>query len=271
MIRLEDSAPRAKEDRMDRREFTAALGAASLAGLLTSPALAQQRSSRKPVIGMLVHSDMILLDLTGPLTVFNILQADVRLIGKTKQPVTTDVGIAVSPSESFETAPSELDVLFVPGGLKGTVDGMKDRQTVDFLQDRGERARFVTSVCTGSLLLGAAGLLKGYGATSHWYVRELLPLMGATLRKERVVEDRNRITAGGVTAGIDFGLTLAARLNDEETAKRIQLLLEYDPKPPFDAGSPEHAGAAMSEDILKRRGALIAQAEAAAKAVGANP
>jgi putative intracellular protease/amidase len=217
---------------------------------------------------MLVHPDMILLDLTGPLTVFNILQSDVRLIGKSKQSVTTDVGLPVTPIDDFETAPQDLDVLFVPGGLKGTIEAMKDAQTVNFIRGRGERARFVTSVCTGSLLLGAAGLLKGYNATSHWYVRQLLPLMGASLRKERVVTDRNRITAGGVTAGIDFGLTIAAALADDETAKRIQLLLEYDPQPPFDAGSPERAGAALSNGILQRRGPLIAEAEAAAKQAG---
>jgi cyclohexyl-isocyanide hydratase len=255
---------------MDRREFNSALAGASLAGLFAAPVLAQQTAGAKPVVGRLVHPDMILLDLTGPLTVFNILQADVRLIGKTKQPVTTDVGLPVTPSDSFDSAPAVLDALFVPGGLKGTVDGMKDQATVDFLKDRGARARFVTSVCTGSLLLGAAGLLRGYEATSHWYVRELLPLMGATLRKERVVGDRNRITAGGVTAGLDFALTIAAKLADEEAAKRIQLLLEYDPKPPYDAGSPEHAGATVSQGILKRRGALIAEAEAAARDAGAG-
>lgn len=256
---------------MDRREFNTALGAAALAGLFATEAQAQQPSAaRRPVIGMVVHPDMILLDLTGPLTAFNILQTEVHLIGKTKQPVTTDVGLPVTPTDSFESAPEVLDVLFVPGGLKGTVDAMKDTQTVDFLKSRGERARFVTSVCTGSLLLGAAGLLKGYSATSHWYVRELLPLMGATLKKERVVEDRNRITAGGVTAGLDFALTIGARLAGDEAARRVQLLLEYDPKPPFDAGSPERAGAAISDVILQRRGALIGEAAAAAKDAGAK-
>ena len=158
----------------------------------------------------------------------------------------------------------------MPGGLKGTIEAMKDSRTIDFLVSAGNSARFVTSVCTGSLLLGAAGLLKGYNATSHWYVRDLLPLMGAVTKKDRVVEDRNRITAGGVTAGIDFGLTLAARLKGEDTAKRIQLLIEYDPKPPFAAGTPEQAGAAISDDILDRRGALIREAEQVARAAGAK-
>lgn len=258
---------------MDRREFNTALGAAALTGLLATDARAQQQqqpAARKPVVGMLVHSDMILLDLTGPLTAFNILQTDVHLIGKSKQPVTTDVGLPVMPTDSFETAPEVLDVLFVPGGLKGTVDAMKDAATVAFMKSRGERARFVTSVCTGSLLLGAAGLLKGYSATSHWYVRDLLPLMGASLKKERVVEDRNRITAGGVTAGLDFALTIGARLAGDDAAKRVQLLLEYDPKPPFDAGSPEHAGPAIADVILQRRSAAIAEAAAAAKDAGAK-
>jgi cyclohexyl-isocyanide hydratase len=136
------------------------------------------------------------------------------------------------------------------------------------VRSAGETARFVTSVCTGSLLLGAAGLLRGYQATSHWYVRDLLPLMGGIVRSDRVVEDRNRLTGGGVTAGIDFGLTIASRLAGEETAKRIQLLIEYDPKPPFDAGSPERAGPALTNDILRRRKEAIAQAESAAKVAG---
>jgi cyclohexyl-isocyanide hydratase len=255
---------------MDRRTFNTSLLAGSLVGLLGTEAHAQLAppSGTKPVIGMLVYPGMILLDLTGPLTVFNILQADIRLVAASMAPVMTDVGIAVSPTHSFEAATASFDVLFIPGGLKGTVDGMNDSRTVDFVAARGEAARFVTSVCTGSLLLGAAGLLKGYKATSHWYVRDLLPLMGAATVAERVVEDRNRITAGGVTAGIDFGLTLAARLTDEATAKRIQLLIEYDPQPPFAAGSPERAGPEATKAVLTQRGPLIRQAEQAARAAG---
>jgi cyclohexyl-isocyanide hydratase len=142
---------------------------------------------------------------------------------------------------------------------------MKDAEITGFLASSGSRARYVTSVCTGSLVLAAAGLLRGYQATSHWYVRDLLPLMGATLRAERVVEDRNRFTAGGVTSGIDFGLTLAARLSNEDTAKRIQLLIEYDPKPPFAAGSPESAGSVLTGQIMQRRAPLIASARKEAK------
>ena len=255
---------------MDRREFNTALAMASLTGLFAPQANAQQPAApqTKPRIGMLIYSDMILLDLTGPLTVFNILQADVHLIARSKDPVMTEVGLAVTPTDSFETAPSKFDVLFVPGGLKGTVDAMKDPKAIDFVRSAGESSRYVTSVCTGSLLLGAAGLLKGYSATSHWYVRDLLPLVGGITKKDRVVEDRNRITGVGVTAGIDFALLVTARLSGEDVAKRIQLVIEYDPKPPFAAGSPEGAGPALTEDILQRRGAIIREAEQVVRAAG---
>jgi transcriptional regulator GlxA family with amidase domain len=254
---------------MDRREFNATLAATSLLNLLAPAALAQPAPSGRPKVGLVIYSDMILLDLAGPLTAFNMMQADVQLVAKTEQAVMTDVRLPVAPTVTFETAPKAFDVLFVPGGLKGTVAAVQDRQTVDFIRAQGEAARFVTSVCTGSLLLGAAGLLRGYQATSHWYVRDLLAHMGAVVRTDRVVEDRNRVTAGGVTAGIDFALTIAAKLSGEETAKRIQLLLEYDPKPPFDSGSPQHAGPVLVADVLRRRQDVIGEAEAAARAAGA--
>ena len=210
-----------------------------------------------PKIGMLVYDDMILMDLNGPQTVFTLIGANILLVSKDLAPVRTDVEISMQPTATFATCPRDLDVLFVPGGLKGTLACMADRPMLDFLADRGRRARYVTSVCTGSLVLAAAGLLNGYRATSHWYVRDLLPLMGATLETARVVEDRNRITAGGVTAGIDFALALAARLTDAERAKLIQLVLEYDPQPPFAAGSPESAGRALADDVRSRRAPLI--------------
>jgi len=256
---------------MNRRELSALLAAPSLAGFLSIPANAQQTSpSAKATIGMLIHPDMILMDLVAPLTAFNIMQADIRLIARSRQPVLTDVGLPVTPTDDLTSAPDAFDVLFVPGGLKGTIDAMKDEQTLSFLKSRGEASRFVTSVCTGSLLLGAAGLLKGYRATSHWYVRDLLSLMGAEVQVSRVVEDRNRITGGGVTAGLDFGLTIASKLAGEDVAKRIQLLLEYDPKPPLNSGSPELAGPALTQDILRRRQAVIAEAEGQARIAGAR-
>jgi cyclohexyl-isocyanide hydratase len=254
---------------MDRREFNVTLAAASLINLVASAARAQPASSPRLRVGLLIYPDMIMLDLVGPLTVFSIMQADIHLIAKTAQPVMTDIRLLVAPTANFETAPKALDVLFVPGGLKGTVAAMNDRETVDFVKAQGGAAGLVTSVCTGSLLLGAAGLLRGYQATSHWYVRDLLAHMGGIVRTDRVVEDRNRVTGGGVTAGIDLALTIATRLAGEATARRIQLLIEYDPKPPFDSGSPEHAGAATVNEVLDRRKDIIREAEAAAKAAGA--
>ncbi|MEQ1713912.1 MAG: DJ-1/PfpI family protein, partial [Hyphomicrobium sp.] len=136
----------------------------------------------------------------------------------------------------------DLDILCVPGGSGGTLAAMRDEATIAFLKDRGGRAKLVTSVCTGSLLLGAAGLLEGYRATSHWLARELLRDFGAEPIDQRVVVDRNRITGAGVTAGIDFGLSIVKQLRDEDYAKTVQLLAEYQPEPPLDAGTPGRAG-----------------------------
>lgn len=147
----------------------------------------------------------------------------------------------------------------------GTAACMKDADVLDYVRAQGGAAKYVTSVCTGSLVLAAAGLLKGYRATSHWAVADLLPLMGAQQVDERVVVDRNRITAGGVTAGIDFGLMLAAKLTDEMTAKRIQLTIEYSPQPPFRAGTPAEAGAELTAFTKNRRKGMDADVEAAAR------
>jgi len=134
-----------------------------------------------------------------------------------------------------------VDILFVPGGAKGMASVMTDTETIQFLSRCGKTAKLVTSVCSGSLILGAAGLLRGYKATSHWAVRDILPLLGAEVVPDRVVQDRNRITAGGISAGIDFGLRVAARLFGEDNARLVELALEYDPQPPFGSGSPEKA------------------------------
>jgi cyclohexyl-isocyanide hydratase len=219
-------------------------------------------------VAMLLYDDMILLDLTGPMTALALAMSDIHLVARSRNPVRTDVGIPVQPTMTFDECPYDLDVLFVPGGLAGSLAAMNDEATTAFLADRGNRARWVTSVCTGSLVLGAAGLLRGYKATSHWYVRELLPLMGAELVKDRIVTDRNRITGGGVTAGIDFGLVMVAQLRGEDYAKRIQLVLEYDPKPPFSAGSPDAAGPQLVQDVLGRRAKILAQARIAAANAG---
>jgi len=213
---------------------------------------------------------MILLDLAGPMTAFNIMPADIHLVAKTMAPIATDVGIPLMPTVTLAQCPANVDILFVPGGLARTTAAMNDAETVEFARDCGTRAHFVTSVCTGALLLGAAGLLVGYDATSHWYVRDLLPLMGAKLKTDRVVVDRNRITGGGVTAGLDFGLEIARQIRGEDAARLIQLLLEYNPKPPLAAGSPEHAGPELTARVLKARGAAIGVAREAAMQAGAR-
>lgn len=191
------------------------------------------------------------------------MRADVHLVGKDHTPAATDVGILIPPTTTITECPADLDVLFVPGGLEGTIAAMGDAALVDFLADRGSRAKFVTSVCTGSLLVGAAGLLRSYAATSHWYVRDLLAALGATPKRERVVLDRNRITGGGVTAGLDFGFELARQLRSDEAARLFELVLEYNPKPPFAAGTPEQAGAALSDRVRQIRGPVIAAAKVA--------
>ena len=252
---------------ISRRSLSLAAGAA----LLAAPAGRVDAQPRpRPVANMLVYPGMILLDLAGPLTVFNIMGADIHLVWTDKAPVATDVGLTVQPTATLADAPKQADILFVPGGLGGTVAAMGVPEVVAFVAECGGTARWVTSVCTGSLLLGAAGLLRGYAATSHWYVVDLLADMGATPRHERVVTDRNRMTGGGVTAGLDFGLTLAAKIAGEDTAKRIQLLLEYAPKPPFDAGEPDSAGPALTNAVLTARAPALKQARDAVAAVHAR-
>ena len=202
------------------------------------------------------------------MTVFNILRCRVDLVWKDRAPVWTDVGIPFAATRTFTETPRDLDVLFVPGGIMGTTDCMNDPEVCGFLADRGARAKWVTSVCTGSLALGAAGLLKGYDATAHWAVADLLPLMGARHVDKRVVRDRNRMTGGGVTAGIDFGLTLAAELRGEEAAREVQLMIEYAPEPPFRNGTPADAGPARVAAMRKGRTWMDEQAGLAAVAAG---
>jgi cyclohexyl-isocyanide hydratase len=222
-------------------------------------------------IGMLVYPGMFLQDLVGPLTMFEaLMNRDIHLLWKNRQPVGPEKPehpglIPVPPTRTFAECPEKLDVLFVPGGVPGTLTMMEDREVLDFLADRGAKAQWVTSVCTGSLILGAAGLLKGYKATSYWATLDVLPTFGATPVKRRVVTDRNRVTGGGVTAGLDFGLDLIARLRTPEYAKAVQLYLEYDPAPRFNAGSPPKAPREAREFITLMFAGMNAAAHAAAK------
>ena len=220
-------------------------------------------------IGILLYPNVTQLDATGPAQVLSrVPGAKMHMIWKTLDPVPTDAGFSIVPTTTFADCP-KLDVICVPGG-GGQVALMTDPETLDFLRAQAATARYVTSVCTGSLVLGAAGLLKGYKSACHWAWRDMLPAFGAIPVAERVVRDRNRISGGGVTAGIDFGLTVAAELAGDEVAKSIQLVLEYDPQPPFDSGSPEKAGVERVKRIRERLSGMLqtrskANAEAAAK------
>lgn len=206
-----------------------------------------------PKVAMLIYPNMVGLDMIGPMTVFKIAQFDVQLVWKDKSPVSNDLGIPLFATQTFEQCASDLDILFVGGGTLGTVACMNDADVLAFLTDRGTRAKWVTSVCTGALVLAAAGLLDGYDATAHWAVADQLPLLGARHVDKRVVRDRNRMTGGGVTAGIDFALALVAQMKGEELARKIQLIIEYAPEPPFKNGTPAEAGAERTEAALSSR------------------
>ncbi|WP_048391676.1 DJ-1/PfpI family protein [Pseudomonas helleri] len=264
-----------------RRDFLS-LSIALAGGLLIGEkAIAKEMDAGMPMprtkapgtgrkVAMLIHPRMALLDLVGPQTILRILGCDIYLVAKTLDPVSTDVGISVTPDITFDHCPNDLDVLFVPGGLMGSLVAMEDQQTLSFLADRGASAKYVTGVCTGGLVLAAAGLLKGYRATAHWGVVDLLPLMGAVHERGRVVHDRNRLTGGGVTAGLDFGLTLASQLCGEDAAKHVQLIIEYSPEPPFHSGTPEEVGAERMIEERKGRVWMDGQARQASERAAAR-
>jgi cyclohexyl-isocyanide hydratase len=208
-------------------------------------------------IGLVVFPKVTQLDFTGPLQVFSSVPgAAVHLLWKRIEPVATDSVLMLTPTTTFADCP-QLDVICVPGG-SGTDDMVNDEEMLEFLRHQAAGARYVTSVCTGSLVLGAAGLLRGYRATTHWTAMEFLEGYHALPTKTRVCVDRNRVTGGGVTAGIDFALTLVSILIDRPTAEAIQLRLEYDPAPPFDSGSPESA----PPEILARLKERVAAGQA---------
>ncbi|WP_085638167.1 MULTISPECIES: isonitrile hydratase [unclassified Pseudomonas] len=201
-------------------------------------------------IGFLLFPQVQQLDLTGPYDVLASLPGvQVHLVWKDLIPVTASTGLVLKPTVTFDDCPA-LDVLCVPGGA-GVGPLMEDDQTLSFLKRQAAQARYVTSVCTGSLVLGAAGLLKGKRATTHWAYHDLLETLGAIPVKDRVVRDGNLFTGGGITAGIDFALVLAAELVGADTAQRVQLQLEYAPAPPFDSGSPERAPGHIVEEAVR--------------------
>jgi cyclohexyl-isocyanide hydratase len=211
-------------------------------------------------IGFVIFPDLTQLDFTGPLQVLaRMPQSSTFVIAKSPAPVPSDCGLSLVPTHTFANCPP-LDLICVPGGVKGVIGAIGDHETVDFVRRQAAGAKYVTAVCTGAFVLGAAGLLKGRRVTTHWAYTELLPLVGAKYEKGRVVRDGNLITAGGVTAGIDFGLSVVAEIAGETVARTIQLGIEYDPAPPFDSGHPDSAPetikAALSERYGKARSAL---------------
>ncbi len=202
-------------------------------------------------IGFLVFPNVQQLDLTGPHDVFaSVPGATVHLIAGTLDPVKSSSGLLLTPTIIYSDCP-QLDVLCVPGGL-GVNELMEDAAALDFIKQQAAGVRFMTSVCTGALVLGAAGLLHGRRATTHWAFHHLLEQFGAIPVKERVVQDGNLMTGGGVTAGIDFALTLLTGLIGETEAQAIQLQLEYAPAPPFNSGTPDTAPKAVVDLVWKR-------------------
>ena len=219
-------------------------------------------------VGFVIFPDLTQLDFTGPLQVLSRLpQSAVHIVAKSEAPVPSDCGLGLVPTRTFTNCP-RLDLLCIPGGVTGVIGAISDRETMAFVREQAGTAKYVTSVCTGAFVLGVAGLLKGRRVTTHWAYTNLLSLVGATYEKGRVVRDGNLITAGGVTSGIDFGLSVVAEIAGETTARAIQLGIEYDPAPPFDSGHPDRAPAAvksaLSERYAKANSALRAGIEQAA-------
>ena len=203
-------------------------------------------------IGFVIFPDLTQLDFTGPLQVLSRLpQSATHIVAKSAAPVPSDCGLGLVPTHTFANCPP-LDLICIPGGSEGVAGIINDSETIEFVRQQAGVAKYVTSVCTGAFVLGVAGLLKGRRATTHWAYTDLLPLVGATHEKARVVKDGNVITGGGVTAGIDFGLSVVAEIAGETAARKIQLGIEYDPAPPFDSGHPDKAPTLKSELLSAR-------------------
>lgn len=231
---------------MNRREIVRLAATGTTTAIMGLHGVRGEKAKLPSDILMLVYPNFTALDLVGPHHVLSQLEGfRTHLVWKDTREIRSDLGLPIRPTLSFKDCPEEAAVLFVPGGTRGTLAVMEDAEVREFVSQRGAKATYVTSVCTGSLVLGAAGLLRGYKATSHWLALEALKRLGAQPVHERVVVDRNRVTGAGVTAGVDFALTLAARLKDEKYAKAVQLMSEYDPQPPFPKdGNPKTADAA---------------------------
>ena len=208
-------------------------------------------------IGMLIFPDMTQLDFSGPHEVFaQFPDCTIKVVAQKAGPVTARGGLQIVADTALAGAP-QFDLIFVPGGA-GVGALLENHEVLEFLRAQARGAKYVTSVCTGALALGAAGLLQGYRATTHWLSLDLLKFFGALVARDRVVIDRNRITGGGVTAGIDFALTVAAELFGANAAKAMQLMIEYNPAPPFNCGHPDTADAAIVAAIREKMAPLQA-------------
>ena len=214
-------------------------------------------------IGFVIFPGITQLDFTGPYEVLSRLgtppslsvpsrfpHAKTHVLAKTMLPVLSDRGLGIMPSCTFQSCPT-LNLICVPGGA-GVVEALADVETIDFVHRQGARADYVTSVCMGAFLVGAAGLLKGRRAATHWAYVDLLPLVGASHEKGRVVRDGNVFTSGGVTSGIDFAFRIIGELAGPEVAQAIQLGIEYDPSPPFDSGHPDKASESARALMIQR-------------------
>jgi len=206
---------------------------------------------KKLHIGFLIYPGLVQLDVMG---VYQVLSfnpdSNIYFLWRDLSPVISNEGFMFTPTTTFHYCPP-LDVICVPGGGMGQIEVMHDERTLDFLKCQGRNAKYVTSVCTGSLILAAAGLLQGYKSACHWAFRRQLALLGVDVLDERVVIDRNRITGAGVTSGIDFGLVLMSLLYGDSVAKSAQLMMEYMPEPPFNAGSPNAGGVDLTGQLLQ--------------------
>ncbi|HYE48902.1 MAG TPA: DJ-1/PfpI family protein [Azospirillaceae bacterium] len=259
---------------IDRRSLLA--HAAAIAAMTPALSWAQQDASPAPPatvpglrlqgreqIAMLLYPGFTALDFAGPYHFLAAMPgATVHLVTNQPdlRPVASDLGMAVQPTVTLADCPADVTVLFVPGGTSGTLAAARDAATIRFLRDRAARATHVTSVCTGSLILGVAGLLRGRRATSHWCAVPLLDRFGATPVKGRVVRDGNLITGAGVSAGIDFGISLVEELRGRPLAEAEVLVSEYAPEPPLPGGTPETARPEITEFMAAALSGFVKEA-----------
>ncbi|TGM15369.1 DJ-1/PfpI family protein [Leptospira selangorensis] len=192
-------------------------------------------------IGLLIFPDLTPLDFVGPYEVFSRMKnSKVYVIAETKEPITSERGLPILPDKTLDEN-IDLDLVLVPGGL-GINRLMENEKVLNWLKEKSKTSQYVSSVCTGSLVLAAAGLLNGYKATTHWLSLDVLKLFPEIdVKEDRVIIDRDRITGGGVTAGIDFALQVVAEIQGQKAAEEIQLMIEYNPEPPFSSGHPKTA------------------------------